>query len=68
MNTWENSDAKDWNEWTEEKKMNIFRRNTTFLTKVLGISPTQKKKNLIPAAPSDFHGEMCGRFYDREAP
>lgn len=68
MNTWENSDAKDWNEWTEEKEMKVFHRNNTFYQKSWTARQPKKRKNLIPAAPSDFPGEMCGRFTTREAP
>lgn len=48
MNTWENGDAKDWNEWTEEKEMKVFHRNNTFLTKILDRPPTQKKEKPLP--------------------
>ncbi|MBO9693046.1 hypothetical protein [Chryseobacterium sp.] len=49
MNTWENDDAKDWNEWTEEKEMKVFHRNNTFLSQILDRLPTQKKKNPYPS-------------------
>ncbi|WP_114821224.1 hypothetical protein [Chryseobacterium sp. KLBC 52] len=64
MNTSEKTDAKDWNEWTEEKEMNVFRRNNTFLTKVLGISPTQKKKNPYPSCTFKFLWGNVWSVYD----
>ncbi|MDR4953709.1 hypothetical protein REB14_16140 [Chryseobacterium sp. ES2] len=64
MNTSEKADAKDWNEWTEEKEMNVFRRNNTFLTKVLGISPTQKKKTPYPSCTFNFPWGNVWSVYD----
>ncbi|MEF9480581.1 hypothetical protein OWR28_25460 [Chryseobacterium sp. 1B4] len=64
MNTWENGDAKDWNEWTEEKEMNVFHRNNTFLTKVLNRSPTRKKKTPYPSCTFRFSWGNVWSVYD----
>ncbi|WP_312287152.1 hypothetical protein [Chryseobacterium gleum] len=64
MNTWENGDAKDWSEWTEEKEMNVFYRNNTFLTKILNRSPTQKKKNPYPSCTFKFSWGNVWSVYD----
>ncbi|WP_278353864.1 hypothetical protein [Chryseobacterium gleum] len=64
MNTWENGDAKDWSEWTEEKEMNVFHRNNTFLTKILNRSPTQKKKKPYPSCTFKFPWGNVWSVYD----
>ncbi|WP_407845926.1 hypothetical protein [Chryseobacterium sp. KCF3-3] len=64
MNTWENGDAKDWNEWTEEKEMNVFHRNNTFLTRILEILPTQKKKKPYPSCTFNFPWGNVWSVYD----
>jgi len=64
MNTGENGDAKDWSEWTEEKEMNVFHRNNTFLTKVLNRSPTQKKKKPYPSYTFKFSWGNVWLVYD----
>ncbi|MGN7706445.1 hypothetical protein [Chryseobacterium sp. 22543] len=68
MNTWENGDAKDWNEWTEEKEMKFFTETTPFSPRSLtGLQP-KKRKTLTQAVPSNFPGEMYGRSTIRDAP
>jgi hypothetical protein len=64
MNTWESSDAKDWNEWTEEKEMQVFNRNNTFLTLILGTSPTRKKKTPYPNWSFSFPWGNVWSVYD----
>ncbi|UKB78358.1 hypothetical protein [Chryseobacterium sp. MEBOG07] len=64
MNTWENGDAKDWNEWTEEKEMKVFYRNNTFLSQILEMSPTQKKKNPYPSCTFKFPWGNVWSVYD----
>ncbi|MCW1963006.1 hypothetical protein [Chryseobacterium viscerum] len=64
MNTWENGDAKDWNEWTEEKEMKVFHRNNTFLTQILEIPPTQKKKKPYPSCTFKFPWGNVWSVYD----
>ncbi|WP_228458624.1 hypothetical protein [Chryseobacterium aureum] len=48
MNTCESTDAKDWNDWTEEKEMRVFHRNNAFLIRIPEMPPTQKKENTLP--------------------
>jgi len=64
MNTWENGDAKDWNEWTEEKEMNVFHRNNTFLIQILEMLPTQKKKKPYPSCTFKFPWGDVWSVYD----
>ncbi|ROI03833.1 hypothetical protein EGI16_10290 [Chryseobacterium sp. G0240] len=64
MNTWESSDAKDWNEWTEEKEMQVFYRNNKFLTLLLGIPPTRKKKTPYPSVSFRFPWGSIWSVYD----
>lgn len=64
MNTWQETDAKDWNEWTEEKEMNIFHRNNTFLSKILEMPPTQKKKTPYPSCTFLFPWGNVWSVYD----
>lgn len=64
MSTWENGDAKDWNEWTEEKEMKVFHRNNTFLTQILEIPPTQKKKKPYPSCTFKFPWGNVWSVYD----
>lgn len=64
MNTWESGDAKDWNEWTEKKEMQVYERNNTFLTLILGMSPTQKKKTPYPSCSFLFPWGNVWSVYD----
>ncbi|MFP3831731.1 hypothetical protein [Chryseobacterium sp. SIMBA_028] len=64
MNTWESTDAKDWNQWTEEKEMRVFRRNNTFLEMILEIPPTQKKKMPYPSCTFKFSWGNIWSVYD----
>lgn len=64
MNTWENGDAKDWNEWTEEKEMNVYHRNNTFLIQILEMLPTQKKKKPYPRCTFKFPWGGVWSVYD----
>jgi hypothetical protein len=64
MNTWENGDAKDWNEWTEKKEMNVFHRNNTFLIQILEMLPTQKKKKPYPSCTFKFPWGDIWSVYD----
>lgn len=63
MNTWKSTDAKDWNEWTEEKEMQIFHRNNAFLEMILGVSPT-KKKIPYPSCTFKFSWGNIWSVYD----
>ncbi|PKF74981.1 hypothetical protein [Chryseobacterium sp. PMSZPI] len=64
MNTWESTDTKDWNEWTEEKEMQVFHRNNRFLSLILGISPAQKKKTPYPNCTYRFTWGNVWSVYD----
>lgn len=64
MNTWESTDVKDWNEWTEEKEMQVFHRNNKFLTLILGIPPTRKKKIPYPSCTFNFPWGNVWSVYD----
>lgn len=64
MNTWKSTDAKDWNEWTEEKEMQVFYRNNKFLTLVLGMPPTRKKKTPYPSCTFIFPWGSIWSVYD----
>ncbi|KFF74260.1 hypothetical protein HX13_14150 [Chryseobacterium sp. P1-3] len=64
MNTWEISDAKDWNGWTEEKEIQVFHRNNRFLTLLLGISPTWKRKTPYPGVFFRFSWGNIWSVYD----
>lgn len=64
MNTWESTDAKDWNDWTEEKEMQVFHRNNKFLTLVLGMNPSQKKKIPYPSQTFNFSWGNVWSVYD----
>lgn len=64
MNTWESTDAKDWNEWTEEKEMQVFYRNNKFLALILGILPTRKKKTPYPSCTFNFPWGNVWSVYD----
>lgn len=64
MNTWDSNDAKDWNEWTEEKEMQVFHRNNKFLSLVLGKSPTRKKKTPYPSCSFRFIWGNIWSVYD----
>lgn len=64
MNTWEKEDAKDWNEWTEKKEMQVFGRNNTFLTLLLGMPPTRKKKTPYPSYSFVFPWGNIWSVYD----
>ncbi|MEG0926196.1 hypothetical protein [Chryseobacterium sp.] len=63
MNTWESTDAKDWNEWTEQKEMQVFRQNNTFLEMILEVSPT-KKKTPYPSCTFQFPWGDIWSVYD----
>lgn len=64
MNTSESTDAKDWNEWTEEKEMQVFYRNNKFLTSILGMLPTRKKKTPYPTCTFIFPWGSIWSVYD----
>lgn len=64
MSTWEKTDAKDWNDWTEEKEMRVFHRNNTFLTRILEMLPTQKKKTPYPSCTFNFPWGNVWSVYD----
>ncbi|AZA93113.1 Uncharacterised protein [Chryseobacterium nakagawai] len=64
MHTWEKTDAKDWNEWTEEKEMQVFHRNNKFLSLILGVPPTQKKKTPYPSCTFIFPWGSVWSVYD----
>ncbi|AZB08159.1 hypothetical protein EG344_04455 [Chryseobacterium sp. G0162] len=64
MNTWESTDAKDWNEWTEEKEMQVFHRNNKFLSLILGAPPTRKKKMPYPSCIFNFPWGNIWSVYD----
>ncbi|WP_312553326.1 hypothetical protein [Empedobacter brevis] len=64
MNTHEESDAKTWDDWTEQKEMNVFHRNTTFLSHILGIPPTRKKKTPYPSCSFRFSWGSVWSVYD----
>ena len=62
MNTYEESDAKTWDDWSEAKEMKVFERNNQFLSMILGVQPTKKKRRHILPVHLIFRGEMHGRF------
>ncbi|MGU3373837.1 hypothetical protein [Chryseobacterium sp. M5A1_1a] len=64
MNTQESTDAKDWNDWTEEKEMQIFRRNNKFLEMILEVLPTEKKKTPYPSCSFNFPWGNIWSVYD----
>ncbi|MCJ7935256.1 MAG: hypothetical protein MUW56_16935 [Chryseobacterium sp.] len=64
MNTWEKSDAQDWNEWTEEKEVKVFYRNNKFLSSVLPTPPPQKKKTPYPRVSYLFPWGSIWSVYD----
>ncbi|MDR0229615.1 MAG: hypothetical protein LBI72_11240 [Flavobacteriaceae bacterium] len=43
INTWEEGDAKTWDDWTEKKEMEVFERNNSFMRKISGEKGTKKK-------------------------
>lgn len=68
MNTRESTDARNWNEWSEEKEMQVFYRNNKFLTSALGISPTRKTKTPYPRCTFSFPwGEIWSVYDPRSA-
>ncbi|WP_333597223.1 hypothetical protein [Chryseobacterium flavum] len=64
MNTREDTDAKDWNEWSEEKEMLVFYRNNKFLTLLLERPPAQKKKTPYPSVSFRFPWGNIWSVYD----
>ena len=68
MNTRESTDARNWNEWSEEKEMQVFYRNNKFLTLALGIHQPEKRKRLTQGVLSVSHGEKYGLSMTLEAP
>lgn len=64
MNTRESTDAKDWNDWTEKKEMQVFHRNNKFLETILEASPTEKKKTPYPSCSFSFPWGDIWSVYD----
>ena len=64
MNTRQETDAKTWDDWTEEKEMQVFYRNNKFLSKVLEIPPTRKSKTPYPQCTFHFSWGNIWSVYD----
>ncbi len=64
MNTYEESDAKTWNDWSEAKEMKVFERNNQFLSMILGVQPTKKKKTPYPTCTFNFPWGNAWSVYD----
>ncbi|KPE53067.1 hypothetical protein [Chryseobacterium indologenes] len=64
MNTREETDPKNWDEWTEEKEMQVFHRNNKFLSRVLEIPPARKSKTPYPSWTFLFSWGNIWSVYD----
>lgn len=64
MNTLEKTDARTWDEWTEEKEMQVFHRNNKFLSKILERPPSRKSKTPYPSCTFDFPWGNLWSVYD----
>jgi hypothetical protein len=64
MNTLEKTDARTWDEWTEEKEMQVFHRNNKFLSKILERPPSRKSKTPYPSCTYNFPWGNLWSVYD----
>lgn len=63
INTWEDTDAKTWDDWTEKKEMAVFERNNSFMRKLSG-EKGNKKKDPYPQWNAVFDWGTLWSVYD----